>query len=807
MKKTLKIIASLLTVLLLFANSYGQDNATVKEETYSAILLSQIPDYNRESRNRLLQINQIIYEESSNVKMIADIEKIKTEYEVESAIFDSLNINDFSLETLEKWDKEWKSLNSQLDNIYKPITDKDEQYNKLYNEVNNTYHVWLETLISVKNTDIPDELKVGMVQTKNDFKVLRKELKKMQSQFLTLRSECNKLSNDLFSYKTKITASRENILKNLLIPEQDIIWKAFVEYKADTVLSKKRVINTSAISSSEQYIKQNSTRMLIVVIIFVLFLFAFFYLKKSIINSNYYTIVIENKASSLLINRPILASVIFTWITIAVFADLPEGIRTGWIILMLPILLLLIIELFGRQTILTMFVFSAYYLFRATQFLIDSSLPVSRLVYLIIALVSVLVVVVIIKGVRFQKFNFSMKVLVRFILFVIIILQIASFFFNIVGNVILSNIILIGSIHAIITGIMFLSGYIVVEALVKLILNLPEFKYSNILKNHYNSLFKQIRNILIIVFTVLWFNGALKSFGVKEELLNWLTSMYMYNFEIGTTSISLSNIIAFIFTIHFTVWLSKIVRLFLNEEIFERRNTPKGASGTITLVVRFSIISLGFLMAMAFAGIELEKITIIIGALGVGIGFGLQNIFNNLISGLILAFERPIKIDDIIQVGELTGVVKDIGFRASTVRTYDGSEVIVPNGDIISNQMINWTLSDRKRRLKIDLSVAMDTKPEDVLEVLHEIAHENPDIVQDPAPRPRFLGYGEGTLDFQLLFWIADFDNSFGLGTETMLKLHNKIKERGIVIPFPQRNIKLVDESGSLLKTKKDISE
>ncbi len=803
----IKFLSLIAIVLFVFTNAFSQTENIIEEESYIAISVPQIPDHNRESRNRILELNQILLEEGSSADMMNKIKEISTEYDQVSANFDSLNIKDLNLESLDKWDRKWKGLNKRLDEVYKPITDKDEMYHKLYDEVDKSYHIWLETLISIKGSNVPDDLKTRIVQTKNDLRELRKQLKETQSYFLTIRTECNMLSNNIYSKKSKIRTSREDILKNLLVPERSVLWKAIAEYRKDTVKASQQNDYQDVVDTTKDYLKKNTSALFFIGIAFVMFLFAFFYLKRAIRKSTYYAIAIENKATRLIVNRPILTSFIITWIVIASFTNWPEMLKAFWIIIMLPMLLIVIFELFGKQSFLRVFIFLGYYLFRAIQFLIISNNPITRLVYLFIALFSAYLVLQIMKRVKFPNLTSALKGLVRFVLLLLLIVLIASFLFNIAGNVILANIMLIGSINAVLGGILYLAGYITVEALVKLLFNLPQLKYSNLVKNHYNSLFKQIKSILILVFLLTWLNNSLKSFGVREEVYDWFMNVLLFTFEVGSTSFSLSAIVAFILTIYFTIWLSKMIRLFLNEEIFERRNTPKGASGTITLVVRFSVFSLGFLMAMAFAGIELEKITIIIGALGVGIGFGLQNIFNNLISGLILAFERPIKIDDIIQVGELTGVVKDIGFRASTVRTYDGSEVIVPNGDIISNQMINWTLSDRKRRLKIDLSVAMDTKPEDVLEVLSEIAHENPDIVQDPAPRPRFLGYGEGTLDFQLLFWIADFDNSFGLGTETMLKLHNKIKERGIVIPYPQRNIKLVEDSGSLIKTKKDISE
>ena len=217
------------------------------------------------------------------------------------------------------------------------------------------------------------------------------------------------------------------------------------------------------------------------------------------------------------------------------------------------------------------------------------------------------------------------------------------------------------------------------------------------------------------------------------------------------------------------------------------------------MLFRSALISVGFLVAAAAAGMELTNLTIIIGAFSVGIGFGLQNIFNNLVSGLILAFERPIKEGDTVEVNQLLGIVKKIGIRSSVVRTYDGAEVIVPNGELISNNMINWTLSDAQRRMDIRVGVAYGTDPERVLDILLEAAKAQEHVNRDPEPRAYFIGFGESSLDFRLLAWI---DLDYRLETESALRveINRLIKEAGIEIPFPQRDLHVRSVKEQIIK-------
>jgi small-conductance mechanosensitive channel len=212
---------------------------------------------------------------------------------------------------------------------------------------------------------------------------------------------------------------------------------------------------------------------------------------------------------------------------------------------------------------------------------------------------------------------------------------------------------------------------------------------------------------------------------------------------------------------------------------------------TLSMLINYSIVTLGFLSAMAAVGIEVSQFAIIFGALGVGIGFGLQNIVNNFISGLILVFERPVKIGDTIEVGTMIGEVRRIGIRSSTVRTYDGAEVIVPNGNLISAEVINWTLSDRIRRIKIPVGVAYGTDPQKVLDLLAGVAKDSKDVLSFPEPHALFLGFGASSLDFELRFWTANFEHWMRVASQITVGVNTALAEAGIQIPFPQRDLHL----------------
>jgi small-conductance mechanosensitive channel len=184
----------------------------------------------------------------------------------------------------------------------------------------------------------------------------------------------------------------------------------------------------------------------------------------------------------------------------------------------------------------------------------------------------------------------------------------------------------------------------------------------------------------------------------------------------------------------------------------------------------------------------MAKVTLLAGALSVGIGFGLQNVVNNFVSGLILVIERPVGVGDVIERGTLSGTVTRIGIRSSTVRTGQGAEVIVPNGELVSKEVVNWTRSDRRRRYDIDVGVAPGSDPERVMQLLVEAATEVPDVMSDPPPRAMFKGFGESALNFSLMAWVPTVDVGLQAQNALRVAIMRKLDAAQIAMPFPARD-------------------
>jgi small-conductance mechanosensitive channel len=196
-------------------------------------------------------------------------------------------------------------------------------------------------------------------------------------------------------------------------------------------------------------------------------------------------------------------------------------------------------------------------------------------------------------------------------------------------------------------------------------------------------------------------------------------------------------------------------------------------------MLHYSILLVAFFMATAALGIDMTKFTILVSAFGVGVGFGLQNIINNFVSGLILLFERPVKIGDSIQVGDAVGTVRRIGIRASVLRTSNGSEIIVPNGTLISTQVTNWTLSRQRRIVVIPINVVRGPEPEHVMEIMKKEAAKLEGVLKEPAPRVMITGLA-ANLGFELRVWTDEVENWVQIRSDLMLSINSALAREDI---------------------------
>ena len=324
------------------------------------------------------------------------------------------------------------------------------------------------------------------------------------------------------------------------------------------------------------------------------------------------------------------------------------------------------------------------------------------------------------------------------------------------------------------------------------LLSLPAAERLAMVRLHRAAITRWAPRIMQWTGVLLWLGATLGLMGVRTAVNGFIASLFSFNLAGASSNITLGGLLGLFAILLGGYAISSSIRFLLREELLKRLHLKRGLPELISTTLHYLLLLLVFLFAVNAGGIALNKFTVLTGALGVGVGFGLQNIINNFVSGLILQFERPIRIGDVVDLGAgVSGPVTRIGIRSSTVQTWQGAEVIIPNATFISGNVTNWTLSESRRRLDLPVGVAYGSDPKLVKELLERPAVQHPDVLTSPGPEAFFMGFGDSALNFELRFWVMQESNTVRVMSEVALEAMRLLAEAGIEIPFPQRDLRL----------------
>jgi small-conductance mechanosensitive channel len=275
--------------------------------------------------------------------------------------------------------------------------------------------------------------------------------------------------------------------------------------------------------------------------------------------------------------------------------------------------------------------------------------------------------------------------------------------------------------------------------------------------------------------------------------LSLLGSFFDSSIVPGKTQFSVKDLFTVLAAIIVIALLARGARRLLLNYILNKTPMDLSVRHAVATFSQYLIVTVGFLLLLQSAAeVDLTLLGVVAAAVGVGVGFGLQNIANNFISGIFILFERPIKVGDRIEVGEVHGHVVRIAARATTVRTNDNIDIIIPNSSFTSFNVINWSHGDQKVRFRVPVAVAYGSDARLVERLLLEVAHENENVLKEPSPRVVFWAFGDSALEFQLRVWTTRMLHRRGVFFGQLnLAIYEKFQQHGIRIPFPQRDLHL----------------
>jgi potassium efflux system protein len=799
------LIFLIFQILLLQNNVLAQ--ATPSADTARQEITSiPIPEITRQAT----EVNSLILEKQKN--LLTESNKSAIVSRTDTLIFrisllredprvhkmESLNFRNLS-----NLESEWSLLNSLLLNEQGDLTGRVEKLENEITMLGEMHTIWQNTLLAAEKIKAPDMV-VQQIRTTIE------RLKHLQSLFQSdsefLQERLVQVSRGLIFVNEilgKINLAQEFTAKKLFELNQPPIWKVFKAKEGAVVFKERRSFIDDTLTRLKDFIHNYSFRIwlhfMLFLIILVFILFSFKNLKHFIAGEE----IPQAAAINKIIRRPVSSIILISFLlTYILYENIPESAKLiNMVVLLVPVLIILNeiltrkIRRFAYFTVVSVVLIQAHSLvFTDTLF--------SRIFLMFIILFGLLCLAWILQNKSVREYVLSLrlgKIMYGLATLSFILLSIAILA-SIAGAVHLAEFITYATINSAALILIFYALSLTLNSIIIISMNSKSLQKLNVIRQYGDNIYKRIVGIVNVVSSILWLILTLSLFTIWDDIYKWGQGLFTKSISIGTVSLSLGNILVFILIIWLTLWISKLIRIIVEGEVAPKVKLKRGVPGAISLILRITIITIGFLFAIAAAGVDMNKLAILLGALGVGIGFGLQNIFNNLVSGIILAFERPIQVGDIIEVGEFWGTVKEIGIRSSTIFTFEGSEVIVPNGNLISKELINWTLTDRQRRAEVLVGVAYGTDPDKVLDILRNVTSGHPQVLKEPAPLALFTGFGSSSLDFRLLFWINRADERLRIQSEVNVVVNKALQAAGITIPFPQHDLHLKSVDSGLMK-------
>jgi small-conductance mechanosensitive channel len=329
------------------------------------------------------------------------------------------------------------------------------------------------------------------------------------------------------------------------------------------------------------------------------------------------------------------------------------------------------------------------------------------------------------------------------------------------------------------------------------IVNCSPLRDHPLLISHGSHLISKSLSLIYLIIGVFIIVSIFISWHVFDTPMEAIEGICSFGISIGNFKITIGIVIGIGVILYGAFLASWIIQILLTENIFPMMSVPQDVGQSMARLIHYLIVIVGFLMVLLTLGFSLTNLTIIAGSLGIGVGLGLQEIVKNFAAGILVLFERPIRVGDVIAFEGGPCTVKEIGLRSTLVKTKNETEIVIPNNDLITNPLTNWTLSQRRMRLKFPVGVGYDSDVAQVMKIMKECAEGNGRVLKVPPPQVIFMDFGESSLDFEMRVWIHDIKNRRVVQTEINQELEERFRSANIKIPYNQLDIHIQNEKSS----------
>jgi small-conductance mechanosensitive channel len=698
-----------------------------------------------------------------------------------------------SIRSLADIESSWIVEQENLDTWNVALTDRVRDLEQRVERIDEIAAQWQKTREEMRAADAPPAVLERIELTLSALVEPLKQVTARRDELLASQAEIASLLDAVGDVLERVVQARQRLRSGLLGSDAPPLWTALAQGTIDEVVRDREIQGLRRdLEVARDYAAQRRDVILLHLLSIAVGALLLLYLRRMAAG---WTEEDESfRASAAILARPYSCALLIGYALTPVFLPSAPSLVYGALgmVGLVPILRL-IPRLIQPQMRPTFYALVAFFLVDRARDLVAPLITLERLIFVLEMLAAAVVV-----GQLLRPSKFSLiRRRIRRAVFAVTALRLAgvtlivSAFADVLGSTVLALILGEGVLASAYVAVAAYAVYRVIEGVVGVSLRSGAARKLNMVRGHRPLILRRVLRLFRAGLTLAWLYFTLGRFNVRGDLLDALGSVLTAELNVGELAFSLGNVLTFGIVFAVAFYASRLLRFVLEQDVLSRMRLPRGVPYAVTATLHYSIVFLGLLAAFAAGGIDLGKFSILAGALGVGVGFGLQGIVNNFVSGLVLLFERPIQTDDVVEVGALLGVVRRIGIRSSTVRTLDGAEVIVPNANLISDQVVNWTLSDRQRRVDVKVGVKYGTDPERVLALLLQVAADDERILDRPEPDALFLGFGDSSLDFQLRAWTAHYAIWMQIRSDLNVAVNRALRDAGIEIPFPQRDLHL----------------
>lgn len=763
-----------------------------------AISAADITSQSNEVDLQLQSIEANIQPSSTVPNLSVDYARLSPAIVQLNARLDRLQAARYTLRQLEEQRREWNLYSAQVDSGLQRADDRWKSLQQSREELREIQHRWELTRDVVLREDLPQELSQRIDQILAEVADLRAESRPRIDELAEIIERLTSTRQAINTALRRIAELNELVNEQLFIQDSPPLWRIHkAEWLRLDQSGRQRAAQwfETLWSFAREHWIQLSVQMLIFIALAVAGL------RAQLASKSWPADQHELDKARFLLSRPFAIAMAFTILTgLALYDEPPVAVRDAFYLLLLLPMLRLVAGLSGKSTRIAFYgLLSLSAIYQIVPESSDNGSLLLRVTLLINVVAAIAVISLVFwwqcprKGSRWSTSQVAAVAgsVIVWLLFVV------AFVAEVFGWVNLSHFLaeaVLLTCQGALLSILFIQA---AAGLVPAIVRRGPGRYLLSARRYPEVYERAIVGLLILVIGTQWFQATLQRFRLESLFWDRVNSILAGPLVWTELGLTVGNVLRAIVVLVGTFFIHRILGFLLREELFPRLHVRSSSTAIFATLLKYVIVTAGLGIAGTALGFTGTQLTVLFGALGVGIGFGLQNIVSNFTSGLILLLEQPIKIGDIVEISGIWGRVKSIGIRATIIEAFEGSDIVVPNSDLISKEVKNWTLSNSTLRVDFFIGTSYSSDPREVLRIMLDTANENKLIVSEPAPYAMMYGFGDSSLNFQLLCWTS-IESRREVINQLHVSIYEALTNAGIEIPFPQRDVHIRTDINSM---------